>query len=314
MTLAQLEAFYWIASLGSFHAAAARLRIAQPTISVRIRALEQSLKMPLFERRGRRVLLTPAGSELVEQVGRILTLTGDIAGKPPVDDPLRARLRLGAPDSFAMVCLPTMLRLLGREFPDLKVALTVENSAVLNQQVDAGELDVAFVSNPRVGNHARAEYLGLQDIGWVASPRLDLPKRALRPADLTRFPVFTNPEPSRLIEIVRDWFAGAGRDTVRISTCNSLAVIVRLTAAGAGISLLPIAIAQTELRSGTLRRLKVHPPIPPQHLAAVYRVGVEPTGIARVLSTARRVLAQKKFLLHLGPDGDRRSIRASALG
>ena len=42
-TLNQLEAFYWIARLGGFHAAATRLNLTQPTVSLRIRGLEEAL-------------------------------------------------------------------------------------------------------------------------------------------------------------------------------------------------------------------------------------------------------------------------------
>ena len=49
-TLAQIEAFYWIARLGGFRAAAARFNLTQPTISLRIRGLEQALGLKLFER------------------------------------------------------------------------------------------------------------------------------------------------------------------------------------------------------------------------------------------------------------------------
>ncbi|MCC7045247.1 MAG: LysR family transcriptional regulator [Alphaproteobacteria bacterium] len=298
VTLPQIEAFHWIAALGSFHAAAERLRVAQPTISVRIRALERAVGARLFERKGRQVRVTPAGLELAEKAERMLAIASELTdGEPGLGSRLRPPLRLGAPDGFALVCLPTMLRLMEKEEPDLKMALTIENSAVLNQRVNAGELDIAFVANPVVGAHIRTEYLGNQDIAWVASPRLALPNRTLRPADLAKFQVFTNPEPSRLIVLVREWFARGGCDAVRISTCNNLSVIVRLTAAAAGISLLPTGIVQSELRSREIRRLDVRPPVPKQDLAAVYHLGTERPVVEKVLAVTRLVLKRKRFLL-----------------
>ena len=53
LTLAQIETFYWIARLGSFHAAARRLSLTQPSISGRIRELELDLGCALFDRTGR---------------------------------------------------------------------------------------------------------------------------------------------------------------------------------------------------------------------------------------------------------------------
>src|SRR5262245_25039138 len=142
-TLAQIEAFYWIARLGSFQAAAAHLHLGQPTISVRIANLERTIGVKLFERQGRRLRVTAVGAGLAVKSERMLSLAAEIAG--PVFDPLQSGLRLGAPDAFAMVCLPRLLQALEQKYPALEVALTVENSAVLNQRINDRELDVAFL-------------------------------------------------------------------------------------------------------------------------------------------------------------------------
>lgn len=293
-TLAQIEAFHWIARLGSFQAAAAHLHLGPPTVSVRIRKFERAVGVKLFERIGRRVRLTAAGAGLALKSERMLALAAEIAG--PVVDPLQGGLRLGAPDAFAMVCLPRLLQLLEREYPALKVALTVENSAVLNQRLNDRELDVAFLVNPECAGHVRAEPLGRQDIAWVASPRIDLPRRPIRPADLAPYQLFTNPEPSRLIDLIHDWFASAGLSASRLSTCNSLSVITRLTVVGAGVSLMPTAIIESELRSGALRRLTVRPSIPTQRLFAAYQAEQAGRGIATILSITRAVLSRTGFL------------------
>src|SRR5262245_37281691 len=295
LTLAQIEAFHWIARLGSFQAAAAHLHLGQPTVSVRIRKLERATGVKLFERQGRRVRLTAVGRGLAQKSERMLALAAELAG--PVFDPLQTGLRLGAPDAFAMVCLPRLLQLLEREYPTLKVALTVENSAVLNQRLNDRELDVAFLVNPEAAAHVRAELLGRLDIAWVASPRLALPRRPIRPADLASHQLFTNPEPSRLIDVIHDWFARAGLAASRVSTCNSLAVVTRLTLVGAGVSLLPTAIIESELRAGSLRRLAVRPSLPVQRLFAAYQAEQAGPHIATILSAARGVLARTKFLM-----------------
>jgi DNA-binding transcriptional LysR family regulator len=60
-SLLQIEAFYWAARLGSFHAAARHLHFTQPAISARIKELESVLDLKLFERRQRKVELTADG-------------------------------------------------------------------------------------------------------------------------------------------------------------------------------------------------------------------------------------------------------------
>jgi DNA-binding transcriptional LysR family regulator len=295
LTLAQLEAFHWTLRLGSGNAAAERLHLSQPTISVRLRALERGLERKLFERRGRRLRATTAGAALAVQAEQMLGLASRI--EQGGADPLRTRLRLGAPDSFAMVCLPRLLRLLERDYPELTVDISVDNSMVLNRRLNQRDLDLAFISNVEVGERVRSELLGMQDIAWVASPKLNLAGRAVRPRELAGFQIFTNPEPSRLDTLVRDWFGRAGVEPARISTCNSLVVMRRLIVSSAGVSLMPTAILQSELRSGVLQRLAARPAIPEQRLYAAYHADAAGPAIATILATTRRMLSRMSFLV-----------------
>ena len=65
MDLKQIEYFVQIAELGSFTRAGSVLRIAQPALSRQVRSLEVELRQPLFDRNGRGVTLTPAGTRLL---------------------------------------------------------------------------------------------------------------------------------------------------------------------------------------------------------------------------------------------------------
>jgi len=295
LTLAQLEAFHWTLRLGSAHAAAERLHLSQPTISVRLRALERTLERKLFERRGRRLQATTAGAALAGQAEQMLGLATRIEHGGA--DPLRTRLRLGAPDSFAMVCLPRLLGLLERDYSELTVDISVDNSLVLNRRLNQRDLDLAFISNVEVGDGVRSELLGLQDIAWVASPRLSLAARTVRPRDLAGCQIFTNPEPSRLNALVRDWFGRAGVEPGRISTCNSLVLMRRLIVSSAGVSLMPTAILQSDLRSGVLQRLATRPAIPEQRLYAAYHADAAGPATATILEITRRILSRSSFLV-----------------
>src|SRR3954469_10734762 len=72
MDLRQLTTFVQVADLGSLSKAAERLRIAQPALSRQIRLLEEELKVTLFTRHGRGMVLTPAGELLRGRASGIL--------------------------------------------------------------------------------------------------------------------------------------------------------------------------------------------------------------------------------------------------
>ena len=295
-TLNQIEAFHWIARLGTFHAAGAQLNLTQPTISLRIRGLEAALGCKLFERVGQRVRLTGDGAQLLPTAERIVTLSGQLAAGGNGTGSLFGRLRLGAPDSFGLTCMAGLLSALKERHPELAVALTIDNSAVLAQKLNARELDFAFVVDATVEDHIRMEPLGMMDLAWVGSPRLDLPKRAVRPADLLRLPIFTNPEPSKLMAVIRAWFGAAGIEVPPLSTCNSLSVILRLTLAGEGVSLLPTAILSKELGTGRLRALGARPAIARSQLFAAYQIDKLGGGALTVIDIARKVIRRSRLL------------------
>ena len=296
-TLNQLEAFYWIARLGGFHAAAARLNLTQPTISLRIRGLEEALSLKLFERAGRLARLTAEGRQLLPQAERIVGLSEELHLKTALDDPLRGRLRLGAPDSFGLTSMPGLLAALRKQYPELSVALTIDNSTVLSQKLNDRELDIAILADPGVAAHIGKEPLGTIECAWVASTRLGLPERAVRPSDLLRHEIFTNPEPSNLMTLLRDWFASAGLEAARLSTCNSLSVILRLTMAGAGVSLLPLAILpRRRAEGGSLRVLRAQPQLGRPRLFAAYQLDKAGRTVDAVMGTARRMIARSRWI------------------
>lgn len=72
--LAPLQTFHAVAELGSFGGAARRLGITQPAVTQQIRRLEGRLGLPLFDRAGRRIILTDAGRTLLGYAQRVVHL------------------------------------------------------------------------------------------------------------------------------------------------------------------------------------------------------------------------------------------------
>ena len=294
-TLGQIEAFYWIARLGSFRAAADLLNLTQPTVSLRISALEQALDARLFERAGRRTQLTAAGAALLPRADRMIAIAEEFGSMNVQHDPLRGQLRLGAPDSFGLTCMAQLLQALRDELPDLEIALTVDNSAVLSEQLNERRLDVAFLADPGVAPHVRTELLGTMEHAWIAGARLRLPT-LVTPGDLVDQDILTNPAPANLMTLVQSWFASAGLHPSRVSTCNSLSVILRLVAAGAGITVLPTAILPTEPNAAALRVLRTQPEIPRQRFFAAYLADKAGHGLRTSIGLARQAIAKSALL------------------
>ena len=299
-TLGQIEAFYWITRLGSFRAAAAKLNLTQPTVSLRMHNLEEALGLEIFERSGRHMRLTSGGATLLPDVRRMMDLAERLSAREISKDPLHGRIRIGAPESVAMSCITDLLGALKRTNADLAVALTIDRTAVLRQRLAQRELDLAILVGPTVEllvePYLRMVPLGIMTHAWVAAPQLGLAGRWLEPKHLMPFQIFTQPEPSILMTLLMNWFGSAGLEPQRIGTCNSLSVILRLVSAGAGVALLPPAILNNELRAGTIELLKTRRRLIRHRLFIGYQADMVGPTLLAAIEIARQVVKRSRLV------------------
>jgi DNA-binding transcriptional LysR family regulator len=132
---------------GTFTAAAAALRISTSAVSQQIRTLEGQLGVPLFERRGRRVQLTPEGQRLLgsisPELGRLeLALDALVSAHTEVRGPVS----LGAPRPFARYWLRPRLPALLAAHPRLELRVEFDVPSALERRLHEGALDLALLA------------------------------------------------------------------------------------------------------------------------------------------------------------------------
>ncbi len=147
-TFPQLCMFEASARLGSFTRAAEELHMAQPTASVQIRKLTETVGLPLFEQIGKRLYLTEAGSRLqasCQEVFRALSdLEDSLAGMRSLDS---GRLRLAA-STTAKYFAPRMLAEFIRRHPGVEVSLQIHNRRALLDRLAANKDDLYIFADP----------------------------------------------------------------------------------------------------------------------------------------------------------------------
>jgi DNA-binding transcriptional LysR family regulator len=294
LSLKLLEAFYWVVRLRGFHAAAARLNVTQPSISYRVKELEERLGRTLLMRGSQPFRLTSHGQALFIHAERMIGAAQDLQQQFRTGGRLGGIMRLGVTDAFAAICLPRLLSLMADEQPGLDVSVVVDNSYALTRKLDDGELDVAVVSTPPVLAGLRYEALGQQLVGWVAGPR----QGGQKPEDadwVAASRIFVTPPPSNLDVITTGWFQSVGMAPPRFSVCNSMAAIVGLIRAGSGIGILPLPLVAGSLASGEMRRLDVAGSIPPQAILTAYNRGALDAAVPCTLEAVRLVVHEHGF-------------------
>lgn len=274
VTLKQIEAFYWIAELGSFSAAATRLHTTQPAISNRIRDLEAALGAQLFDPAMRLPRVTPKGREVIglcEQFLRLSQSLEKVAGTPQTVGGL---VRVGAADTMALTWVPQLVSRLSEEYPQVDVELSVDLSLNLQARLAERDLDIAFLVGPVGSPEMTTRVLGDVENSWMCSPAivrsLSSP-RDISAADLARFPVFTHSRGSHHHQMVMRWFDGEGLRPARVHGCNSLTTMIQMTIAGLGVSVLPTALVAEDLRRKKLALLRTRQPLAPHRFLLVHQ-------------------------------------------
>ena len=288
-----LETLVWIARLGSFRAAAERLNLTQPTVSMRIRELEEQVGGPLFDRNSYRARLTPRARDVLGYAGQILSLADQMTRQANARPQLNGPVRLGVADTFALTYLPDLLLKIEKEHPDAQIELVVDFSANLDAALDRGEIDVAVLTAPTAGPLIHVEKLIDLPLKWFAAPQLGVPDRVLTPSDLRAYPIITNPRPSHLLRTIREWFAEDRTEPKRLHTCTSLTIMIRLACAGVGISLLPAVLLENEIKTGQVRVLRTRPSIPTHTLWMAYRRDMPGLDLGVILELVRPLLRAK---------------------
>ena len=106
------------------------------------------LNTPLFVRRGPRISLTAEGHALIEYADRMLDTAGELVERFRTRDPLKGMLRLGLNESFALICLPELLKRLEQQYPGIRTSVFVGDTGLVSQRAQRKALDIAVVSEP----------------------------------------------------------------------------------------------------------------------------------------------------------------------
>jgi LysR family hydrogen peroxide-inducible transcriptional activator len=148
MNLRDLKYLVAVADFRHFGRAAEACFVSQPTLSMQLKKLEETLGVVLIER-GKQVMLTEAGHEIAAKAREILAQTDQlIAYAKESNDPLAGELRLGAFPTLAPYLFPLVVPKINAAFPKLKLLLVEEKTNVLLSQLKEGKLDAAFIAAP----------------------------------------------------------------------------------------------------------------------------------------------------------------------
>lgn len=240
MELRLLRYFSMVADVGNVTHAAARLHITQPTLSRQIAQLEAELGVPLFERRGKCLSLTPEGMLLRRRAAEILELA-DRAKRELGEKThgLEGTIAVGCGDLHAM----ELLARLAGEFSDANPLVTFDvfcaTADVVSERMEAGLADFGLLAEPV--DVARYEYVrtGVPE-RWAVAMSVNDPLASLEvitPRDLVKRRLLL-PRRQVVRSVIDHWFDGAGVTPAHVSTANLSFGAAMLCKCGGWVALL----------------------------------------------------------------------------
>ncbi|MBI3944321.1 MAG: LysR family transcriptional regulator [Armatimonadetes bacterium] len=273
MELFQLRSFLRAADEGSITRAAAALYLTQPAVTQHVRALERELGVPLFDRTGRGVALTPAGEALRRYARRSVALLAECRQViADLEAGETGRLVLGAGVTTSIFHLPGCLRALHEAHPGIDVVVRTGRSAHVTALALEREVDLGLVTSSV--QHPDLRVLGLyeEEILLVTPHDHPLAGRTVTPREVAGAPLILFPEGTGFREYLARALADAGITPRVKMESDSVEAIKSFVAVGLGVSFLPEAAAAAEIASGELARAQIEglPPLK-RRTSALYR-------------------------------------------
>ena len=258
ITVTQLTAFLAVVRGGSVTAAADELVVTQPSVSSAIAALGRELDCELFERAGRGIRLTEAGSAFAPYAADVIGLLerGRRAAREAAAAGSR-RLRIAAVTTAAESFVPQMMRDFSQAHPDVELTLDVGNRAHVIDRLLSHTADVAISGKPPGDPRLVAEPLSENEIACITAP--DDPAIAGEPRSAATLSgrAWLLREPGSGTRTLNEQFLADRGLTPRILELGSNGAIKQAARAGLGVSLLSRAAVEAELAAGQLGEIRL---------------------------------------------------------
>lgn len=289
-SLKQLEAFIWVADLGSFKKAADRLNTTQPNISSRISTLEDALNVTLMERDAGSVRLTSKGQELLKHAREVLQKSEALLLAADETLLYDGTLRLGVTEMIVHTWLRDFLKALKDNYPNIAVELKVDLSVNLKKELFSRSIDLAFQNGPFQRQTSGAQDLGTYPWIWVASPALGFDistKTSLK--ELSKYSILTHARDTKAYSDIEEHFVSKRSVKPKLVPSSNLASCLHMTVDGLGVATLPAGMVRKELQSGELVEINYNWSPEPLSFLARYDLQKSPHYVDVAAKLANRI-------------------------
>lgn len=270
MDLKQLRYVVQIADSGSISRAAELLRVAQPSLSLQLKSVEEELGVRLLARHARGVTLTEDGKVFVEYARRILHEMDQIPQvlRSAASNPT-GRVSVGLPTSACRGLSMRLIEAAAQLYPGVKLHIIEAMTGYLDEWIQSGKLDVALLYNHKAFENVAWTELMVEDLMVIAAAESEVAAMdKVQFAALGEMPLVLPGTPNTLRNVLERLTSRLDLEIKVALDCDSLPGLLQLVGAGY-VTVLPSFAVKPEIASGVLKAIPLVNPTPSWTLSVV---------------------------------------------
>lgn len=254
MTIRHLKTFCAVCEEGGITRAAEKLCVAQPSVSQTIGELERYYGVSLFDRVGRRLVLTPEGERLRVKAQEAIASFSEFE-EAARDTKARHIIRIGSSVTAGQMVLPRLIAAIETTLDCAECRAIADSAAAVEQLVEEGSLDFALVEGS-VSRALAAEAVFSDRLLAVCSEEMKI-KNTLSPSELVSLPLLLRRRGSASRDLLDERLSALGLKAQPKLSSSSNSVLLAAAREGLGVAVLPEALVAAELAAGRLKEVRI---------------------------------------------------------
>lgn len=278
----RLKVFRVVARHLNFSRAAEELLLTQPAVTQQIKALEDEYGVPLFDRTGGRIALTPAGQSLLPYAQKLKTISDEAYEKVMSAAGNHAgNLALGASQTIGQYLLPNLVAAFLRENPRVTITAVSGNTDEMLEALAAHRIQLAMIEGPGLRKDIHSEPFMEDELVLVVPASHEWADQEIGIEALRKVPLLIREFGSGSRRVVEAALAKAGlkkKDLRTAMELDSTEGLLSAVEAGLGVTFVSRWAVRNQLALGTLRLARVKDLRLARKFSIVYPAGPAPTG------------------------------------
>lgn len=258
MEIKELITFKTIVETGGFTNAAKKLHYAQSTITGHIKHLEQSLGKPLFEKIGRKAVLTSYGNDIYKTALELINKYDQLKDIGQESESISGTIHIGTPESTMLYKLYHIIQDFRKSFPDVNIIIQSGTCYSLRKKVLQGELDLSFILEPNelydYDENITIESFTKENMNIVAS--VDYNANCIE--ELSEISIFNTEAGCAYREMFHKLLKDNSINYVNSMETPSVELIKKYVMCNIGISFLPYYAIEEEVKDNKLKLIDTH--------------------------------------------------------